>query len=660
MLWFIVLFAQLSLGRTPLLAQSEAQAWFSNFTDAKEVARYKPLRSLTELTADKTGLRCRITGTDPIIQGPLLGLARSGDYYLRGRASSEVGGTLQIFLVQNGRADEKLSVKIPMPANAWHEFTLRLPEVDPQISLRIDPPGTSGEFQLAWLNIESPGRTGVINVSSADKELVLKVGKVPIGTCELVQLRLTDEWNNVTNPTVKCLRTISNESEIRLPRHDQDTDCLLHAFAIRRILGQGTSVTLQPIGWPRFVEQIPSAVTLPPSSLKPATSKKGLQIQMSDDALALGIQHATYNVNLLSLLDLKQHPTNPSLWIDGEKFTFRPEVVTRLPIKQLNAAGVRVYLILLGLSSNDPGLNRMLHPARSAKGKIAAFNTADEHGLRAYRACLTFLAQHFSGKSEQGEVSGWIIGNEVNSHGSWYNLGNADATVVAKHYSRALRAATTIAAEHAPRCRVYVSLDHHWTIAGGPANSFCKGRDLLDELNRIGRLSGDIPWHVAYHPYPENLREPRSWLDKSAKPSLDTPKITFKNIEQLVAYLQQPSLQHRQETRRVILSEQGCDTPNQPDGEQWQAAGFCYAWIKISRTPGIDAFIYHRQVDHRDEDGLRMGLWTRKPETRDTPDRKKAIYEVFQKADTTEWQQKFEFALPMIGIKSWDELAPGR
>ncbi len=55
-----------------------------------------------------------------------------------------------------------------------------------------------------------------------------------------------------------------------------------------------------------------------------------------------------------------------------------------------------------------------------------------------------------------------------------------------------------------------------------------------------------------------------------------------------------------------------------------------------------------------------MGLWTRKPDTRDTPDRRKAIYEVFQKADTSEWQQTFEFALPMIGIKSWNDVTPGR
>lgn len=664
MLWLIVLTAQFGAGYSTLFAQSEPDAWFSNFTDAQDVARYKPLRSIADLKSDATGLRCRITGNDPILQGPPLAIAKRADYLLRGRVFSEAGGVLQVFVVHDGKAEEKLSVKISVPAKTWHEFTTSLSEIDVETSLRIDPPGESGEFQLAWLNIESPGGSGIINIRGDAKELVLKLGRLPTDTCELVELPLTVDWSKVTAAEIKPLRTVTLEKEILLPRHEQGSDRLLHGFAIRRVSGQGTGAVLQPIGWPHYADQVAPAVVLPPSILKPATSIKGLQIQMLDDALALGIQHATYNVSLASLLDLKHDPANPSLTIDGEKFSFRRDSVSRLPIKQLNAAGVRVYLILLGTPSNQPELNRLLHPAHSAKGRIAAFNTVDESGLRAYRACLTFLAQYFSGSEpEHGEVSGWIIGNEVNSHRSWYNLGNAGVGDVAKHYARALRAATTIAGEHAPRCRVYVSLDHHWNIAGGPADGFCKGRELLDELNRIGKLSGEIPWHVAYHPYPENLREPRSWLDKAAKPALDTPKITFKNIEQLVAYLKQPALQLHGETRRVILSEQGCDTPltksdAKPDGEQVQAAGYCYAWVKISRTPGIDAFVYHRHVDHRDEDGLQLGLWTRKPDSIGTPDRKKTIYGVFQKADQHDWERAYEFALPLIGVKTWDEVAP--
>ena len=39
-----------------------------------------------------------------------------------------------------------------------------------------------------------------------------------------------------------------------------------------------------------------------------------------------------------------------------------------------------------------------------------------------------------------------------------------------------------------------------------------------------------------------------------------------------------------------------------------------------------------------------------------TPEKKKKIYEVFKAADTPEWETAFRFALPIIGIKSWDEI----
>ena len=44
-----------------------------------------------------------------------------------------------------------------------------------------------------------------------------------------------------------------------------------------------------------------------------------------------------------------------------------------------------------------------------------------------------------------------------------------------------------------------------------------------------------------------------------------------------------------------------------------------------------------------------MGLWSRKADSIATPDRKKQIYGVFQKADTPELEKAFEFALPVVG-----------
>jgi hypothetical protein len=120
--------------------------------------------------------------------------------------------------------------------------------------------------------------------------------------------------------------------------------------------------------------------------------------------------------------------------------------------------------------------------------------------------------------------------------------------------------------------------------------------------------------------------------------------------------LRQKDFLFENQPRHVILSEQGFHTPDGKDGEEVQAAAYCYAWVKIKRTEGIDAFILHRHVDHAKEGGLKLGLWSNKSGAICTPDKKKRIYEVFKAADTPEWEKAFSFALPIIGIKSWDEV----
>ena len=190
---------------------------------------------------------------------------------------------------------------------------------------------------------------------------------------------------------------------------------------------------------------------------------------------------------------------------------------------------------------------------------------------------------------------------------------------------------------HSAWARVYVSLDHHWSIrysGRGRLQAFA-GKEFIDYLARRGREddADNFDWHVAYHPYPENLFEPRFWNDKSALPDPTTPRITFKNLEVLTEYLQRPELLYEGQPRRVILSEQGFHTPDGPAGEAIQAAAYCYAYRKIATLDGVDAFILHRHVDHPHEGGLRLGLRRYLPAEAD-PRPRKMIYECFRQADT--------------------------
>jgi hypothetical protein len=225
---------------------------------------------------------------------------------------------------------------------------------------------------------------------------------------------------------------------------------------------------------------------------------------------------------------------------------------------------------------------------------------------------------------------------------------------VARDYEHTVRLAHDSVRRHSANARVFLSLEHYWSGHYGPRDDqACAGRTFLESFAREARAHGDFDWHLAYHPYPEDLTECRFWLDPHATPDDDAKVISFKNLEVLTRYFERPELLFQGHPRHIILSEQGfhCNE-KRPDGERDQAAAFAYAWVKVARLPGIDAFILHRHTDHALE-GLNLGLWTHRPGAIADPDRKRMMYEVFRAADTPEWESAFAFALPVVGLKAW-------
>lgn len=380
-------------------------------------------------------------------------------------------------------------------------------------------------------------------------------------------------------------------------------------------------------------------------------SQKGLQVQMVDDALALGIHHAGINVNLTALLDLKSKPASGG-------FAFNQNYLQSLDrqIKPLSDQGVLVYAILLTYPAKDPARDAIaLHPGhrQDYKFSVGAMNTTS--GFLA--AVTDMLAERWSGAHpEHGRVWGWIIGNEVNSHFLWNNMGLVPLATAASEHETAFRTVHAAIRKHSQHARAYLSLDHHWasSMHNVSAQEATSGRDFLDTFARLVRERGDFDWHVAHHPYPEDLGNPRAWADKSITTDDNSNKVTFKNLQVLAQHLARPELLYQGQPRRIILSEQGFQTLLKPDGEQLQAAAYAYAWEKIQTLPTVDAFIYHRHVDHAKEGGLRLGLWRNAPNSIADPHSKKLIYELFKKAGTPEWRAA-DALLPVTGLKAWNE-----
>jgi hypothetical protein len=368
---------------------------------------------------------------------------------------------------------------------------------------------------------------------------------------------------------------------------------------------------------------------------------------MVEDAVALGIHHAAVNVSLGALFHAAEQPGAVNFSHGGRDWWINDSYARGLDsqIRPLSEAGVVVYLIILAYPTRDTVKDALLlHPERRTDGKfnIAAFNTARADGMALYRALIAFLAQRYSGAHpERGRVWGWIIGNEVNSQWMWYNMGRAPMAEVCGEYEKAVRAAQEEVTQHVKHARCYLSFDHHWnkSMPGISEEEAYRGRDFLDTFARIARERGNFEWHVAHHPYPDDLGNPRTWLDKDAWPTEDSPHVTFKNLEVACRHMEKAELLWQGKPRRIILSEQGIHCLSTPDGEKLQAAGFAYAWDNVNRQDGIDALIWHRHVDHAHEGGLRLGLWENKPGSIAEPARKRMIHALFNKAGTGAWDE---------------------
>jgi hypothetical protein len=394
-----------------------------------------------------------------------------------------------------------------------------------------------------------------------------------------------------------------------------------------------------------------------------AASKKGLQVEIVDDALELGIKHAALNFDLAQAI---RGRFGPEWSFQGLKYRFNEPYLRTIDqkIKTLSDRGVVVNLIVLAYKSTDQDVNRiLLHPKciQTPPNRLGNFNTLTFEGSGWFQATMQFCAERWSRPDRKyGRVSGYIIGNEVNSHWWWANMGHVTMQEFANDYLRTVRLAHSAIRSQASWLRVYVSLEHHWNIRYGHTEGIADderksfpAREFIDYFAEHARIGGDFDWGIAFHPYPENLFEPRFWNDKSATNDvLTTPRITFKNIELLPNYLLHRELLFDSQPRHIILSEQGFHTPIGSGGETIQAAAYAYAYKKIEGIDGIDAFILHRHVDSPHEGGLLLGL------RRSAPERaKKRSWEVFRAADTPEWESAFEFALPIIGVKSWSEIS---
>ncbi|MDX6235551.1 MAG: hypothetical protein QOG10_366 [Kribbellaceae bacterium] len=514
---------------------------------------------------------------------------------------------------------------------------------------------------------------GIASVAVADNVITVSgsVGAAQAGSD--IDVFVSGAQSSATTADAQAFGTVVAGADgafsVQGPRLQTDgTDNLYDQFTL--------TVDGVAVGTPHFADDL--QFKAPNTSQFPQVlDKKGLQVQMSDDAESLGVQHAAINLDLAAImLNKKTSDQNITFSSGGSDYYFDAAAVAALDtqIKAVSDNGTLVNLIvLLYRHDNDPNsaANILIHPDAShgaGAGPVYGFNTVTDEGMRYTTAAMEFIASRWSRTDEKfGRAVGFIVGNEVDAQWIWSNSGEKTIDQFLNDYSRALRLMSLASRKYYDKARTYTSLTQHWTVpAGANSTRFYPARDVIDTLNAISKAGGDFPWFIAYHPYPQDLFKPDFWNDTLATDSVDTKLITFKNVQVLPQYLASSDLLYKGEPRRIILSEQGCDTPGfgrslSLDAEKLQAACFAYAYYKIRFLPSIDSFILHRHVDHQLEGGLNLGLWASDYSTKspNAPLRQKFIYDVFKYIDTARSLEVTDFAKAIIGIKDWSDVIDG-
>jgi hypothetical protein len=435
-----------------------------------------------------------------------------------------------------------------------------------------------------------------------------------------------------------------------------------HSFLLSRwAIVQKNGDQYQLLSHPRYADEIKPRTNLPEEKLRNRKGLGGVHLGYPvSDFDELGIGSVTVNIVLNSLFSTTLREDFSPTSFGGRLYYVNDREIARFDKLFAETSKRKIVvsaIVLIGQAGDAPrgSFSRLIaHPDADPSGIFAMPNISDEAGVEAYAAAMNFLAERYSRPDgKYGRIHHWIMHNEVNAGWIWTNAGEKTPLLYMDLYHKSMRLMHLIARQYDPHTQVFISLEHHWQ---SPNSRIYAGRDLLEYLANFSKAEGDFDWALAFHPYPQNLFNPRVWEDNEVKFSFDTPKITFKNLEVLDAWMKQPSMLFNGKPRVVHLTEQGLNSPDYSQKSlQDQAAGMAYTWQKMQGLSTIQAFHYHNWVDNRGEGGLRIGL-RRFPDDKDEPLGKKPIWFVYQALETDNEDTAIAFAKPITGVQNWSEV----
>lgn len=129
-----------------------------DFTTAAGRTGWLPANHVGPLAGSTSGLTGTIIGGDPFLIGPAADYPAGRPLWLRLRLKSDQGGSCQVFYHPSPAPPTEVnSVRFTVAAGRWVEGRMPLPALGAGYRMRIDPPGTSGQFTLGALRFEERG-----------------------------------------------------------------------------------------------------------------------------------------------------------------------------------------------------------------------------------------------------------------------------------------------------------------------------------------------------------------------------------------------------------------------------------------------------------------------------------------------------------------------
>jgi hypothetical protein len=329
----------------------------------------------------------------------------------------------------------------------------------------------------------------------------LRVGEVPLDS------NVTDLAQFST--LLPIAADTRGEFTVTVPRYGKaGHDRLLSRWAVVRKIGSRYELRSHA----RYADRIDSQADLPEEKIR---NKKGLGGFGADrpvsDIEDLDISAVTVNIVINAMVSTESGEGRTPFTYGGKTWYANDSQIAGLDRSLLEAAKRRVVvsaivLIGQGAESPDGSFSHILaHPDADPAGIFAMPNVSSEEGVRAYAAAIDFLAKRYSRPDNKyGRIHHWIMHNEINAGWVWTNAGDKSALLYMDLYHRSMRTAFLIARQYDPNAKVFISLEHHWTMK--PDAHFYAGKELLELLSLFSRAEGDFDWAIAFH-----LFDPRVW-----------------------------------------------------------------------------------------------------------------------------------------------------